>query len=93
MKKVKAIIILGLVSMFLAGCSLTIPVAATSNAVGSKVGTATGTCFFGQLCFDADASVRAAAANGGITKVSTVDLKISNKLFILVSYECIVTGS
>lgn len=47
------------------------PVVATSNAIGSKKGEATaqGFVFFAQ----GDASISAAAANGGITKISHVD--------------------
>lgn len=85
-------------SMFLAGvialqsCSLTLPVSATSNPLGSKVGQASGTCFLYTLCFGADASIQAAAKNGGITKISTVDLQTKNLLGIVVTYKCIVTG-
>jgi hypothetical protein len=64
----------------LTSCSLTKPVSAS------------GTCFLGALCFGADASIQTAAKNGGITKVSTVDLKTSNVLGIIVTYTCIVTG-
>lgn len=77
---------------FLSSCSLTMPAAATSNPIGSKVGTAKATGFLGVLFFDADASIRTAAKNGGITKVSTVDVKMSNLLGLIVSYETIVTG-
>ena len=93
MKRIKMVITLGLVSLFLAGCAITLPVAATSNAVGSKVGTSTATGYLGALFFDADASIRTAAANGGITQISTVDIKISSLFNIITSYECIVTGS
>ena len=93
MKKMKAVITLGLVAIFLTGCSITLPVAATSNDVGSKVGTSTATGYLGALFFDADASIRTAAANGGITKISTVDIKIGSLFNIITTYECIVTGS
>jgi len=77
---------------FLSSCSITLPVAATSNPIGSKVGTSKATGFLGILFFDADASIRTAAKNGGITKVSTVDVKFSSILNIVVTYETIVTG-
>ena len=93
MKKMKIVITLGLVTLFLTGCAITLPVAATSNDVGSKVGTSTAIVYLGGLMFDADASIRTAAANGGITKISTVDVKVSTLLNIITSYECIVTGS
>ena len=93
MKKVlRNIVIAGAATAMLASCSLTLPVAATSNSVGSKVGTATATGFFGFLFFGADASIQSAAKNGNISKISTVDLKMSNVLNILTNYECIVTG-
>jgi hypothetical protein len=76
----------------MSSCSLTLPVAATSNPVGSKVGTAKGTGFLGILFFGADASIKSAAKNGGISKISTVDVKMSNILNLIVSYETIVTG-
>lgn len=93
MKKVlRNIVIAGAAAAMLASCSLTLPVAATSNPVGSKVGTATATGFFGILFFGADASIQTAAKNGNISKISTVDIKATNVLNILTNYECIVTG-
>lgn len=92
MKRFKLLAIAILGAILMASCSLTLPVNATSNAIGSKVGTATATGFFYILFFDADASIQAAAKNGGITKISTVDTKFTNILGILTSYETIVTG-
>ncbi|MEY2793071.1 MAG: hypothetical protein RJA76_1063 [Bacteroidota bacterium] len=76
----------------LSSCTITKPVSATSNTVGSKKGESEGTCYFGVMCFNVDASIQKAAKNGGITKISTVDLKTSNMLGIVVTYTCIVTG-
>lgn len=76
----------------LSSCSLTLPVNATSNAVGSKVGRAKATGFLGILFFNQDASIQSAAKNGGITKISTVDIKQGSVLGIVVTYETIVTG-
>jgi len=92
MKKIKLFLIPCVALLFLSSCSLTLPVNATGNAVGSKVGTAEAKGFLGMLFFNADASIRKAAENGGITKISTVDLKQTNTLNILTNYECIVTG-
>ncbi len=50
------------------------------------------TGYLGVLFFDQDASIRTAAKNGGITKISTVDIKPTNVLNIVVTYETIVTG-
>ena len=73
-------------------CSVTHPVSATSNSIGSKVGKASGTCYLGYICLGADASIKSAAKNGNITKISTVDLQTTNILGIIVVYTCIVTG-
>ncbi|GAB5523614.1 MAG: hypothetical protein Roseis2KO_14860 [Roseivirga sp.] len=74
------------------GCAVTLPVNATSNPVGTKVGTSKATGYLGVLFFNQDASIRTAAKNGGITKISTVDIKTSSVLGLLVTYETIVTG-
>ncbi|HKL02905.1 MAG TPA: TRL-like family protein [Cryomorphaceae bacterium] len=90
--KFKALAVVIATGAMMASCSLTLPVAATSNPVGSKVGTANASGFFHVLFFDADASIQTAAKNAGITKISTVDVKHKNVLGILTSYETIVTG-
>jgi hypothetical protein len=92
MKFVRTLSLAVVSSLILASCSLTTPVAATSNPVGSKKGQATGTCFLSVLCFGADASIETAAKNGGITKISTVDITTKNILGIVVSYTTTVTG-
>ncbi|MFA9388173.1 MAG: TRL-like family protein [Prolixibacteraceae bacterium] len=89
MKKITALFA---VVLLMASCAVTLPVNATSNPVGSKVGSATATGYFGLLFFDQDASIRTAAKNGGITKIATVDIKQSNVLNIIITYETIVTG-
>lgn len=92
MKKLfKSLVVLFAV-MSIASCTLTMPVAATSNEVGSKVGRSKGSCVAYTLCFGADASIQSAAKNGGITKIATVDMKVRNILGIYITYECIVTG-
>lgn len=91
MKKLKTIFALLAVVAMMSSCALTLPVNATSNPVGNKVGTAKATGYLG-LFFDADASIRTAAKNGGITKISTVDIKQTSLLNLIVTYETIVTG-
>ena len=92
LKKIRnAAALLAAVAM-MSSCALTLPVNATSNSVGNKVGTAKATGYLGMLFFDADASIKTAAKNGGITKISTVDLKQTSLLGIIVTYETIVTG-
>jgi hypothetical protein len=76
----------------MSSCSLTMPVAATSNPVGAKVGTSKATIYLGVLVFNGDASIQTAAKNGGITRISTVDLKSTNILNLFGTHECIVTG-
>jgi len=92
MKKLKMIVAACMATMLLTACALTLPVNATGNPVGSKVGRATATGYLGVLFFNADASIQAAAKNGGITKISTVDLKRTSILDLVVTYETIVTG-
>jgi len=92
LKKIKSIFAIFAVVAMMSSCSVTLPVNATSNPVGSKVGSATATGYLGILFFDADASIRTAAKNGGITKISTVDIKYGNILNLIVTYETIVTG-
>ncbi len=92
MKRVKMFIASLAIIATMASCSLTMPVNATSNTVGSKVGTAKATGFLGVLFFNQDASIKTAAKNAGITKISTVDVKCSNVLGLVVTYETIVTG-
>ena len=92
MKKLRLIFAACVATALFSSCALTLPVAATSNPVGTKVGSATATGYLGILFFDADASIQTAAKNGGITKISTVDLKQSSIFDIVVKYETIVTG-
>lgn len=92
MKKLKLIVASFAVAGMMSSCALTLPVNATNNPVGNKVGTATATGFLGVFFFDADASIRSAAKNGGITKISTVDVKQTNILGLVVTYKTIVTG-
>ena len=92
MKKLKMIAAACMATALLSSCALTLPVGATSNTIGKKVGTATATGFLGVLFFNADASIQTAAKNGGITKISTVDLKNTSILGLIVTYETIVTG-
>ena len=91
-KKIKIIAAAFVLAILVTSCSLTLPVNATGYAVGSKVGTATATGYLGVLFFNADASIKTAAKNGGITRISSVDLKQTSLLGIIVTYETIVSG-
>lgn len=79
--------------LFLSSCSIIVPVAATSNPVGTKVGTSKATVYLGVFAFDQDASIQTAAKNGGIKTISTVDMKQGNVLGLIWTYETIVTGN
>lgn len=74
-----------------ASCSSVAPLTATSNPVGAKVGEAEAKFVFGAPLSGADYSIQTAAKNGGISKISTVDVKTKN-LFVMVVRTTIVTG-
>jgi hypothetical protein len=76
----------------LSSCSITMPVAVSSNPIGAKTGSATADVYLGVFCFGGDASIQKAAKNGGITRVATVDMKATSILNILNTYTTIVTG-
>jgi len=90
--KGKTIFLLLAITAMVSSCALTMPVNPTSNPVGNKVGSAKATGYLGILFFNADASIQTAAKNGGITEISTVDVKTTNILNIILTYETIVTG-
>lgn len=85
---------LGVIILYLlSSCSITIPKMATEVPLGPSVGVSTCTCYFGVFCQDADISVRNAASNGNIVKISSIDIE-SNTIFlgIIKKYSTIVTG-
>lgn len=92
MKNLKTLLVIAVLGVFLSSCSVVMPVTATSNPVGSKVGRAKATGYLTVLFFNQDASIKRAAKNGGITSISTVDIEYGNILGIIVTYETIVTG-
>ncbi|NDC42061.1 MAG: hypothetical protein EBZ77_11010 [Chitinophagia bacterium] len=89
---VKALSIAAVASVMFSSCTIIMPVAATSNNVGSKHGTAKATTLFGFIHIAPDASIESAAKNGGISRISTVDMKTTNYLGIVIFQETIVTG-
>lgn len=92
MKKLKALFI-GVVALaMITSCSMTIPVCATGNTVGAKVGEASGTGYLGIIKLGVDASIKTAAKNGGIKNISTVDFKVDDLFGFVQTYTCIVTG-
>lgn len=94
MKKLHLLSLLGIAAaaaISLSSCVFTYPISATSNPLGSKIGTSEGMSIFG-LTFSGDTGIRQAAKEGGITKISTVDFKTTNILGIYWGFTCIVTG-
>ena len=92
MKKIISVCILATL-LVLAGCTTVVPVTATSNPVGSKVGESTGSFLFGLFPLGSknDMSIQTAAKNGGITTISTVDEKVADYFFV-VKVSTVVTG-
>lgn len=73
--------------MALASCTISHQYYTTGGNVGTKVGVATGKT----SDMKADYTLQAAAKNGGITKIATVDVIIKN-YFIYVKAITTVTG-
>ena len=90
-KKVKWFVAVLLLAFIVTSCELTRPINATGYAVGSKIGTAKATGYLGVIFLNGDASIRTAAKNGGINRISTVDMKKTSLLGIVVTYETIFT--
>ncbi|MBK9285863.1 MAG: hypothetical protein IPM51_16330 [Sphingobacteriaceae bacterium] len=90
-KKLKIVLSICISVLIMSSCSITAPLAATSNTLGKKVGEAKATIVFG-LVFGGDYSVQTAMKNGGLTKCSTVDVKTINYLNAVIIKKCIVTG-
>ena len=102
MKKILSILGIGAI---MASCSLTTPVTATNNTIGSKVGTSESTCLFAVpvsaigpnatlssgIVLNSKYGIVDAAKNGGISKISTVDLKVQN-FYLFTKQTIIVTG-
>jgi len=66
------------------------PVLATGNAEASKVGQASST---GIICIaTGDSSIKAACANGGITKISQVDYHVTSVLSVYTKTTVTVYG-
>ena len=99
MKKLLALV---LVVMFLSGCATPLPwgqlyteigfpSAVGDGGNGNKVGTAKSTSILG-LVATGDASIKAAMANGGISRVKYVDYHAKNILGLYGEYTTTVYG-
>ena len=74
MKKLLGLVAV-LVILALSACAVTMPICATSNAIGPKTGEATTMFICGlPMC---EGGILKAARNGGIGKISTVDSRIT----------------
>ncbi|MDA8886896.1 TRL-like family protein [Bacteroidia bacterium] len=91
MKKISKLFIAGLFTLSLAACSVSEPVFVTDNGDGGKVGKATYRVIFGIILDGGDGSIKTAAENGRITKISTVDQKVEPGMFVT-RYVTVVTG-
>lgn len=94
MKNAFKMLAIALVAVSFFSCaSLNAPVSATSNEMGSKVGQSSGKLFLHGMFGSADAGIQAAAKNGGITKISSVDFETEMKFAgIITVFTCTVTG-
>ena len=94
LSKIKVLLLafVAIVFVSLASCTSNQPISATSNPLGSKVGISSGYMLFFLPNFG-EATIYNAAKNGGITKISTVDFRVTNYVVIpFAQVECIVTG-
>lgn len=83
MKKLTTLIAAAALTLGLAACTSISPVNATSNPVGSKVGEAETMTLFNVLTLKPkalykDYSIQTAAKNGGISRISTVDVLVKS---------------
>lgn len=91
MKKIKNLLLILIGVSMLASCSVAGPIAVTNNTIGSKRGVAERKIILGMRFGHTDLGVATAAKNGKITKVATVDYKVTGGLFVK-KYQTIVTG-
>jgi hypothetical protein len=82
----------GVIILALAPGTYNLPIAATGNPIGSKTGLAEDHMYFFIFGDASDANIVQACKNGGITKVSTVDYKMENFMFIKQTFTCVVNG-
>ncbi len=103
MKKTLALVALSAVGILFTSCGTTTrpigtvyadvsdPVAVSGNS-GSRVGEATSTSYFGVVALG-DSSIEAAKRAGGISTVSSVDVKRKNILGVISTYTTVVRGN
>lgn len=92
MKKFLSLVTVALAALAMTACTTVLPGTATSNAVGSKVGESSFSMILGIRPFFGDSGIQAAAKNGGITKISTVDTKVFDVMGLYIKVSTVVTG-
>lgn len=88
---IKRILILITAGTLLSGCATTLPIEVTDNEIGQKTGKSSYTLILGFQPFNGDAGIKAAAENGNIDKIATVDRKFKSGLFTT-TVTTVVTG-
>lgn len=99
----KKLLLIAAIATFFAGCAVSpLPgviytdadygLDATSNTVGSKVGTTDAISILGIVAIG-DASINTAAKQAGISEISHVDYKVKNILGVYQAYEIYVYGN
>jgi hypothetical protein len=83
MKKIFGLLAIATAVFAVSSCTSVAPVAATSNPVGSKCGVATETKILGIYPFEGDHGINKAAKEGGIRKISHVDVETYSILGLL----------
>ncbi|MES2138841.1 MAG: hypothetical protein V4511_03985 [Bacteroidota bacterium] len=84
MKKIKFILVLGVMPLLLNSCVVMSSHVTTGNPIGTKTGVVKS-----KLVGDSDSGIAAAAKEGKITKIGSVDIKFltSGKLVVIVTGE------
>lgn len=94
MKNITKILFAGALAVTMASCSVSGPIIVTDNPGGkdAKKGEASYNVILGFIRpMNADISIKKAAENGKITKISTVDYKVKSG-FLKATYSTVVTG-
>jgi hypothetical protein len=92
MKNIFKTVVIAIGLIVMTGCSISGPILVTDNP-NEKKGEASYTVILGIFRpKNVDISIKKAAANGDITKISTVDFRVKSKIFKK-TYTTVVTGS
>jgi hypothetical protein len=91
MKNITKTVLAGLFIFSMTACSVSGPLFVTDNPDGGKIGKSSYRVLFGFALDGGDASIKSAAENGGITKISTVDQKMESG-FLISRIVTVVTG-